>query len=160
MILSFSLLSWNTRSAAYRQGSPGTRTVVGQYPSILGTTHEGRHSPSTLHHRSVNVGTVHQPSTTKLNWKSSSPRMCQCRRTSMSASKHEEHNNFDIEGPETKDSSRISKKINTATVEGHQLKLEMKQCMNNKRIHKCNKTTAHGCVIGQCTQAMKNKLRA
>ncbi len=76
------------------------------------------------------------------------------------AMKHEEECDIEAEKSETKDNKGKDKTIDTSTAEGSLLKLEIEQHLKRKTICKSNKTIACGCIIGQCTQAMKNELEA
>ena len=103
---------------------------------------------------------MHQPNTMKRN----KPLLATKEMTNAEeikwALKHEEEYEFNIEAPETKHKEGKDKNIDTATTERLQPKLEVEQHLKNKQTHKPNKTIACGHVIGQCTQAMKNKLEA
>ena len=76
------------------------------------------------------------------------------------ALKHEEEFDMEAEKPETKDNKGNKLSIDTTTAAGLLLKLQLEQYLKRINIYKSNKTTAHGYVIGQCTQAMKNQLEA
>ena len=76
------------------------------------------------------------------------------------AMKNEKEHNFEPEAPKTKDDKEQSLPMDTATAEGCKLKLELDQHHKNIQRHNINKTKAHGFIIGQRTQAMKNELEA